>query len=87
MSETDDLIKGILSVFVTCVFMIFQVLLLLNSWRPEKNDCHFGDNLLKSIFMDDRGRERLSLSAFLRTEDIGDHIVHISRVIITYTLE
>ena len=32
-------------------------------------------------------RERLSLSAFLGTEDIGVHIVHISRVIITYTLE
>ena len=32
-------------------------------------------------------RERLSLSAFLRTEDIGVHIVHISRLIITYTLE
>ena len=31
-----------------------------------------------------RERERLSLSAFLRTEDIG---VHISRLIITYTLE
>ena len=32
-------------------------------------------------------RERLSLSAFLRTEDIGVHIVHISCVIITYTLQ
>ena len=32
-------------------------------------------------------RERLSLSAFLGTEDIGVHIVHINRVIITYTLE
>ena len=32
-------------------------------------------------------RERLSLSAFLRTEDIGVHIVHISHLIITYTLE
>ena len=32
-------------------------------------------------------RERLSLSAFLRTEDTGVHIVHISRLIITYTLE
>ena len=32
-------------------------------------------------------RERLSLSVFLGTEDIGIHIVHISRVIITYTLE
>ena len=32
-------------------------------------------------------RERLNLSAFLRTEDIGVHIVHISCVIITYTLE
>ena len=32
-------------------------------------------------------RERLSLSAFLKTEDIGVHIVHISRLIITYTLE
>ena len=32
----------------------------------------------------ERGRERLRLSAFLGTEDIG---VHISRVIITYTLE
>ena len=33
----------------------------------------------------ERERERLSLSAFLRTEDIGVHIVHISRLIITYT--
>ena len=32
----------------------------------------------------ERERARLSLSAFLRTEDIG---VHISRLIITYTLE
>ena len=30
-------------------------------------------------------RERLSLSAFLRTGDIGVRIVHISRLIITYT--
>ena len=37
--------------------------------------------------MRERERERLSLSAFLRTEDIGVHIVHISRLIITYTLE
>ena len=35
----------------------------------------------------ERERERLSLSAFLRTEDIVVHIVHISRLIITYTLE
>ena len=35
----------------------------------------------------ERERERLSLLAFLRTEDIGVHIVHISRLIITYTLE
>ena len=38
-----------------------------------------------------RARERegvrLSLSAFLGTEDIKVHIVHISRVIISYTLE
>ena len=32
-------------------------------------------------------RERLSLLAFLGTVDIGVHIVHISRVITTYTLE
>ena len=32
-------------------------------------------------------RERLSLLAFLGTEDIRVHIVHISHVIITYTLE
>ena len=32
-------------------------------------------------------RERLNLSAFLGTEDIAVHIVHISRLIITYTLE
>ena len=32
-------------------------------------------------------RERLSLSPFLWTEDIEVHIVHISCVIITYTLE
>ena len=29
----------------------------------------------------------LSLSAFLGTEDIGVHIVHISRAIVTYALE
>ena len=34
-----------------------------------------------------RERERLSLSAFLRTEDIRVHIVHISHLIITYILE
>ena len=34
-----------------------------------------------------RERERLSLSAFLGTEGNGVHIVHISHVIITYTLE
>ena len=34
-----------------------------------------------------REREILSLSVFLRTEDIGVYIVHISRLIITYTLE
>ena len=34
-----------------------------------------------------RERERLSLSAFLGTEDIAVHIDHISRLIITYTLE
>ena len=38
-------------------------------------------------WLPERERERLSLSAFLRTEDIGVHIVHISRLIITYTLE
>ena len=32
-------------------------------------------------------RERLSLSAFLGTEDIVVHIVHTSHVIKTYTLE
>ena len=32
-------------------------------------------------------RERLSLSAFLGTEDIAVHIVHISCLIITFTLE
>ena len=35
----------------------------------------------------ERERERLSLSAFWGTEDIGVHTVNISRVIITYTLE
>ena len=35
----------------------------------------------------ERERERLSLSAFLRTEDIEVHIVHISRLIITYTVK
>ena len=34
-----------------------------------------------------RERERLSLSAFLRTEDIGVHIVHISCLIITWHQE
>ena len=40
---------------------------------------------IKHIF--ERERERLNLSGFLGTEDTGVHIVHISCVIITYTLE
>ena len=39
------------------------------------------------VALQGRGREIFSLSAFLRTEDIRVHIVHISRLIITYTLE
>ena len=42
--------------------------------------------LLKSILVE-RQRERLSLLTFLGTEDTGVHIVHISHVIITYTLK
>ena len=42
---------------------------------------------VKHIDLEWSERERLSLSAFLGTEDIGVHIVHISRAIITYTLE
>ena len=37
-------------------------------------------------WLGERERERIRLSAFFGTEDIGVHIVHISRVIITYTL-
>ena len=37
--------------------------------------------------LSERERDIFSLSAFLRTEDIRVHIVHISRLIITYTLE
>ena len=49
---------------------------------------HFPDiSLTVLIFPWQKERERLSLSAFLRTEDIGVHIVHISCLIITYTLE
>ena len=49
---------------------------------------HGGLNKMAAILQKGVGeRERLSLSAFLRTEDIGVHIVHISRLIITYTLE
>ena len=44
-------------------------------------------SLLMHLLLWERERERLSLSAFLRTEDIGVHIVHISRLIITYKLE
>ena len=44
-------------------------------------------SIIKTKSLNIRERERLSLSAFLRTEDIGVHIVHISRLIITYTLE
>ena len=53
----------------------------------------FQDSLVNTMPADalapciSRERERLSLSAFLGTEDIGVHIVHISHVIITYTLE
>ena len=49
----------------------------------HKNPYHH--HILGSEYL--RERERLSLSAFLRTEDIRVHIVHISRLIITYTLE
>ena len=42
---------------------------------------------IPSDFVGRDERERLSLSAFWGTADIGVHIVHISHVIITYTLE
>ena len=54
--------------------------------------CHSPEGNFTGIAQDmyswyERERERLSLSAFLRTEDIRVHKVHISRLIITYTLE
>ena len=45
------------------------------------------ENQAKFILGEVKEREILSLSAFLRTEDIGVHIVHISRLTVTYTLE
>ena len=64
---------------------------------------HFADNIFKYIFLNEREwilisiplkfvpmgqvSEWLSLAAFLGTVDIGDHIVHTSRVTTTYTLE
>ena len=51
------------------------------------SSCHFSEINTSISLKVSRERERLSLSAFLRTEDIGVHIVHISRLIITYTLE
>ena len=57
--------------------------------NPFSSDCKENLLILSSgaAASVERERERLSLSAFLRTEDIGVHIVHISRLIITYTLE
>ena len=59
-----------------------------NHRQDQHDQCahHEGPHNLRGTY---RGRERkrLSLSAFLVREDIGVHIVHISRVIITYTLE
>ena len=61
----------------------------------DNNDNNDNDNNINNINKNnnnndddyDNKREILSLSAYLRTEDIGVHIVHISRVITTYTLE
>ena len=54
---------------------------------PPITTLDIGQGLCGTEVWRERERERLSLSAFLGTEDIGVRIVHISRVIITYTLE
>ena len=50
-----------------------------------RNSCISG--IVGLIDVTNEKRQRLSLSAFWGTEDIGVHIVHVSRVIMTYALE
>ena len=83
--------------FKTKIFhMIFHLIPLLDTDLTHHTVIVFKRN--KSMFLHfipsfnietftSRKRERLSLSAFLGTEDTEVHIVHISRIIITYTLE
>ena len=67
-----------------CNYVIFTS----NTDEIVKKYCSYMSlSLPANIPLRERERERLSLSAFLRTEDIGVHIVHISRLIITYILE
>ena len=83
-----------------CIFLILiKISLKFAAWDPTDNKSalvqlvttcgwsHCQNQRWPSSLTCERERERLSLSAFLRTEDIGVHIVHISRLIITYTLE
>ena len=53
----------------------------------QSDECFSPKRTETKCVLDERERERLSLSAFLRTVEIGVHIVHISCLIITYTLE
>ena len=63
------------------VISIWDKLCTTNAFKLINKNIYITDHMLL------RERETLSLSSFLRTEDIGVHIVHISRLIITYTLE
>ena len=74
---------------VTWSFDVFFDLCLKNCWANNRERERSRDIEIERLRDRDREIEReiLSLSAFLGTEDIRVHIVHISRVIITYTLE
>ena len=83
-SETGSLkliaVISKLNIFKKCLIRLSNVYV-------RQTTFHVSLATVRCSLAEERERERLSLSVFLRTEDIGVHIVHISRLIITYTLE
>ena len=79
--------------FFLCEFKVANILfksgnaMCVNNYKLISILPVFSKVYEKIMFNCSTERERLSLSAFLETEDIGIHIVHMPLLIITYTLE
>ena len=85
-------IDSIMTAYKQWIKFVMSMSWAFTMWSVHQKCSSYNDGLVLDCSVPlanalERERERLSLSAFLRTEDIMVHIVHISRLIITYTLE